>query len=129
MLGIIAAGVSAQPTTKPGPMQSGQHADTGNPASSPVTSSNADPVPGDKVSPAFDVRQLFATTCGWCHSAGGREAGKGPQLMNTTLTDGEIAYRIRTGKVGQMPSYKSAFNDDQIKAIIQYIRALEPATQ
>jgi hypothetical protein len=26
----------------------------------------------------LDVPQLFATTCGWCHSDGGRAAGKGP---------------------------------------------------
>ena len=28
---------------------------------------------------SIDVNQLFATTCGWCHSDGGRTAGKGPQ--------------------------------------------------
>jgi mono/diheme cytochrome c family protein len=31
----------------------------------------------------FSAEQLFATTCGWCHSDGGRAAGKGPQLMDT----------------------------------------------
>ena len=29
----------------------------------------------------LDVEQLFASTCGWCHSDGGRAAGKGPQLI------------------------------------------------
>jgi hypothetical protein len=27
----------------------------------------------------FNVAQLFATTCGFCHSDGGRAAGKGPR--------------------------------------------------
>ena len=31
----------------------------------------------------FDVGQLFASTCGFCHSDGGRAAGRGPQLMNS----------------------------------------------
>ena len=35
----------------------------------------------------FDVEQLFAGTCGFCHSAGGRAAGKGPQLMNSPRDD------------------------------------------
>jgi mono/diheme cytochrome c family protein len=77
--------------------------------------------------PAFDVNQLFAGSCGWCHSKGGREAGKGPQLMGTTLTDQELVSRIKTGKVGQMPGFASAFNDEQMRAIVLYIRELKPA--
>src|SRR3954469_12913527 len=36
---------------------------------------------------ALDVNQLFATTCGWCHSDGGRSPGKGPKLMDTKRSD------------------------------------------
>jgi mono/diheme cytochrome c family protein len=75
---------------------------------------------------AFDAGKLFATTCGWCHSAGGRAAGKGPKLMDTPLTDAEIVYRIKNGKSGQMPAFASAFTDEQIKAIVAYIRSLKP---
>jgi len=74
----------------------------------------------------MDVGALFATSCGWCHSSGGREAGKGPKLMGTTLTDAEIASRIRNGKTGQMPSFSGAFTDEQIKDIVGYIRGLKP---
>ena len=74
----------------------------------------------------FDVNKLFANTCGWCHSAGGRVPGKGPQLMGTTLTDEQIAYRIKHGKQGAMPAFGSTFDDAQIAAIIAYIRALKP---
>ena len=73
----------------------------------------------------LDVNKLFASTCGWCHSNGGRTAGKGPQLMGTTLTDAEIANRIRNGKPGQMPAFGSAFSDADIQAIIRYIRNLK----
>ena len=74
--------------------------------------------------PAFDVEKLFAGTCGWCHSAGGRVAGKGPKLMDTTLTDAEIVQRIKVGKTGAMPAFGSAFNEVELQAIVKYIRAL-----
>ena len=74
----------------------------------------------------LDVPQLFATTCGWCHSDGGRAAGKGPQLMNTQRDDDFIRNRIKTGKQGAMPAFGSMFNDAQIDQIIKYIRNLKP---
>jgi mono/diheme cytochrome c family protein len=74
----------------------------------------------------FDVKQLFATTCGWCHSDGGRAAGKGPQLMNTTRDDDFLRDRIKHGKQGAMPAFDSTFSDTQIDQIIKYIRELKP---
>ncbi len=74
----------------------------------------------------IDVGQLFATTCGWCHSDGGRVAGKGPQLMDTKRDDDFIRNRIRNGKEGAMPAFSAMFNDSQIDQIIQYIRVLKP---
>jgi mono/diheme cytochrome c family protein len=74
----------------------------------------------------LDVEKLFANVCGWCHSNGGRAAGKGPQLMGTTLTDAEITRRIMLGKPGAMPAFAGAFNGDQINAIVKYIRELKP---
>jgi len=72
----------------------------------------------------IDVNKLFAGSCGWCHSKGGREAGKGPRLMGTESTDAQIISRIRSGKAGQMPAF--AFTDEQLQAIVAYIRALKP---
>jgi mono/diheme cytochrome c family protein len=74
----------------------------------------------------FDVEQLFASTCGWCHSDGGRVTGKGPQLMNSPRDDDYLRNRIKTGKEGAMPAFGSAFSDAQIEAIIKYIRELKP---
>src|SRR5882672_8044950 len=106
---------------KPGGMQSGMHTQTE--AAKPAQAAS----PPAAAAPAgeFDVPQLFATSCGWCHLNGGRIAGKGPQLMGTTMTDAEIVSRIRNGKTGQMPAFGSTFNDDQLKAIITYIRGLK----
>jgi mono/diheme cytochrome c family protein len=75
---------------------------------------------------AFEVNKLFATTCGWCHSNGGRAAGRGPKLMDTRLTDAEIVTRIRNGKTGAMPSFGAAFDEGQLQAIVLYIRGLKP---
>jgi len=101
-----------------GPMSSGYK---------PTQSSTGQPPPAEakNVTSELDVKRLFASTCGFCHSNGGRSAGKGPQLMGTTLTDAEIASRIRKGKPGQMPAFADAFSDDDIKAIIRYIRGLK----
>jgi mono/diheme cytochrome c family protein len=74
----------------------------------------------------FDVEQLFASSCGWCHSDGGRVAGKGPQLTNSPRSDDYLRNRIKTGKEGAMPAFGLAFSDAQIDAIIKYIRSLKP---
>jgi len=104
-------------------MQSGRHAQD-----APADKGTAAVPPGPPGAGAahFDVNQLFAGSCGWCHLKGGREAGKGPKLMGTTLTDAEIVSRIRNGKPGQMPAFGAAFSDEQMKAIVAYIRELKP---
>jgi mono/diheme cytochrome c family protein len=89
----------------------------------PASAQSATPAPENA---PFDVGQLFASTCGWCHSDGGRAAGKGPQLMDSQRSDDYIRNRIKTGKQGAMPAFDQAFNDAQIDDIITYIRALKP---
>ena len=74
----------------------------------------------------LDVPQLFATTCGWCHSEGGRSPGKGPQLMNSPRNDDFLRTRIKIGKEGAMPAFGSIYSDADIDAIVQYIRSLKP---
>ena len=74
----------------------------------------------------FDPAQLFASTCGFCHADGGRSAGRGPQLMNTSRSDEFIINRIKNGKEGRMPAFGQTFTDEQIAAIIKYIRSLKP---
>jgi len=71
------------------------------------------------------VRTLFATTCGFCHQNGGREAGKGPKLAGTTRSDAFIVNRIKQGKEGAMPAFEGALTNSQIKGILHYIRNLK----
>jgi mono/diheme cytochrome c family protein len=71
------------------------------------------------------VNELFATTCGWCHASGGREAGKGPKLAGTKRSDAFIVNRIKNGKEGAMPAFDGALTDVQIKGILHYIRNLK----
>ena len=70
--------------------------------------------------------QLFAGTCGFCHEAGGRKAGRGPQLMGTQRSDEFIIKRITNGKPGKMPAFGRTYSQDQIKQILAYIRSLQP---
>jgi mono/diheme cytochrome c family protein len=100
-------------------MQSGRHTAPAGAASAAASGPQA-------ATAAVDTKQLFATVCGWCHSAGGREAGKGPKLMDSPLTDAELAYRIKMGKAGQMPAFGSSLNEQQIAAVVAYIRNLKP---
>jgi len=121
-LGCTAA--AAQAPDRPGPMQSGRHA-TPAPVERGAGSTKQAPAAAATAG-KLDVNQLFATSCGWCHTNGGRQDGKGPKLMGTPLTDAEIVSRIRTGKPGQMPAFGATFSDQQMKAIVAYIRELKP---
>src|SRR3954470_7306354 len=67
----------------------------------------APPPPPDRA--PFDVEQLFAGTCGFCHADGGRAAGRGPQLMDSPRDDDFLRNRIKTGKNGAMPAFGAAF--------------------
>ena len=86
---------------------------------------------GQGVPPAVPAQprsadQIFASTCGWCHHRGGREAGKGPQLMGTALSDAQIIYRIKKGRQGYMPAFEGNFSETEIKGLVEYIRSLRP---
>ena len=78
---------------------------------------------------ALDVKALFASNCGFCHSDGGRAAGRGPQLMDTKRSDEFIRDRIKNGKQGAMPAFGQMFSDSDIDAIIDYIHSLKPEGQ
>ena len=73
----------------------------------------------------INVEALFAGTCGWCHSGGGRVPGKGPQLMNTARTDDYLRNRIKYGKEGAMPAFGQMLSDAQTDAILAYIHDLK----
>jgi mono/diheme cytochrome c family protein len=74
---------------------------------------------------ALDGKVLFASTCGFCHAKGGREAGKGPKLAGSARSDEFLIDRIKRGVPGKMPAFGTAFTDEQIQQILAYIRSLE----
>jgi mono/diheme cytochrome c family protein len=79
----------------------------------------------DNPSSSIDVTRLFSTSCGFCHQAGGRVKGRGPKLMGSERSDEQITKQIKDGKPPGMPAFGKAFSDDQISAIVAYIRALK----
>ena len=65
----------------------------------------------DTAEAIVDGKRLFATSCGFCHSKGGRKAGKGPKLANSPRSDAFLIERIKNGKKGRMPAFSGAFDD------------------
>jgi mono/diheme cytochrome c family protein len=83
--------------------------------------------------PAHDADQIahgktlfISYGCGWCHEGGGRKAGKCPQLMNSPRDDEFIINRIVGGSPGKMPAFGQQLVDTDIRALLAYIRNLQP---
>jgi mono/diheme cytochrome c family protein len=89
----------------------------------------AQPAASPPSQPELDVKVLFASNCGFCHSDGGRSAGRGPQLMDTQRSDEFLRERIKNGKAGAMPAFGEMLGDSDIEAIIKYIHDLKPEGQ
>ncbi len=102
------------------------------------TTGIANPLPQDTVTLARG-QQLFAQNCAICHGAGGK--GDGPLGQNlkprpvdltgshlTTHTDGDLYWWISHGIAGTgMPSFTGTLSDQDIWAIIRYLRSLHGA--
>jgi mono/diheme cytochrome c family protein len=97
-------------------------------SAAPAVADQAATAPGQQQAAvsAINGQALFASTCGFCHSKGGREAGKGPKLAGSQRSDEFIINRIEHGSQGKMPAFGGAFTDEQIHQILAYIRSLEP---
>jgi mono/diheme cytochrome c family protein len=69
-------------------------------------------------------RKLFLKNCAHCHGADAR-GDEGPDLHNLDWTDEQIATRIRKGKKGQMTAFDGKLPDDDIRAVVAYLRTLK----
>jgi cytochrome c6 len=74
-------------------------------------------------------KKLFEDTCADCHRVNGQGLpNKFPALDKNSFVVGDPSKVIdtvlqgRKGKLGQMPTWKDTFNDQQISAIITYAR-------
>jgi mono/diheme cytochrome c family protein len=93
-------------------------------SSSDDTPKSDDAAKTDEAKEPLNGEVLFATSCGWCHQQGGRVAGRGPKLAGSKRDDEFILNRIKHGKQGAMPAFEQTFNDEQIHAMLVYIRSL-----
>ena len=71
------------------------------------------------------VRKMFATNCGACHGDFGKRPGRGgPKLAGTQMTEKQAHDRIANGAPGTMPSFKTMLTEEQINALVTYVKAL-----
>ena len=71
--------------------------------------------------------QVFSNNgCGWCHEGMGRQAGRGPALMNTKRSNDFIATRIMNGKLGGMPAFGGNLDDQELNDLIAFIHSIKP---
>ena len=83
---------------------------------------------------AVDAKTLFDSKCAKCHGKDGRAKSLHAKHVHARdLTNGEwqnevtderLFNSISTGK-GKMPSFKKDFSDDQIDALVAYVRRLK----
>lgn len=92
---------------------------------------------GEDAKPAVDGGALFKTKCVSCH---GKDAKGNPNLakmfkladpavMNLTATkktDADLAKVVLAGR-NKMPAFKGKLTDEEISAVIGYVRSLTPA--
>ncbi len=88
--------------------------------------------PGQAQGPEKQIQEgkkLFEGTCADCHRLNGQGLpNKFPALDGNPFVVGEATKVIdtvlngRKGKLGQMPTWKDTFNDQQLAAIISYVR-------
>ena len=69
-------------------------------------------------------RSLFARNCAHCHGDDAR-GDEGPTLYSLAMSDARIAKRVKEGIKGEMPKFGSKLNEEDITALIAYLRTLK----
>jgi mono/diheme cytochrome c family protein len=75
-----------------------------------------------KSSTATDPKQIFAETCGGCHTlaSAGTDGDSGPNLDELSPTAGEVEKQVQTGG-GGMPSFDGDLTAAQITAVSEFV--------
>jgi mono/diheme cytochrome c family protein len=68
--------------------------------------------------------KLFMNNCAHCHGADAT-GDEGPDLHGVTKSDAKIASYIKNGIKGEMPKFGQKLTDDDVKALIAFIRSLK----
>jgi len=66
---------------------------------------------------------LFILNCAHCHGADAR-GDEGPDLHGVATSDRRIASLIKNGINGEMPAFKAKLSDDDVHALIEFLRTL-----
>jgi mono/diheme cytochrome c family protein len=66
---------------------------------------------------------LFMMNCAHCHGDDAR-GDEGPDLHGVTKSDARIASMIKNGVKGEMPKFGSKLNEDDVRALIAFVRTL-----
>ena len=68
--------------------------------------------------------QLFDHNCAHCHGEDAR-GDEGPDLHDLRKSDARIEKIIKGGIKGEMPQFGKKFTDDEVKAVVAYLRTLK----
>jgi len=66
---------------------------------------------------------FFDQSCADCHGDDAH-GDEGPDLHNLAISNGRIAAQIKNGEKGEMPSFAKKYDDQQIAALVSYVRSL-----
>lgn len=67
--------------------------------------------------------QFFGQTCADCHGDDAH-GDEGPDLHNLAISNARIATTIKNGVKGEMPSFGKKYDDQQVAALVAYVRSL-----
>jgi len=67
--------------------------------------------------------QFFAMSCAHCHGDDAH-GDEGPDLYNLPVSNAYIKVMIKRGVKGEMPTFAKKYNDDQVAALVAYLRSL-----
>lgn len=83
--------------------------------------------------PLVKGEALFNSTCAACHGTEGKGAAPTNVVLAEvapSLSDGELIEFVREGNLGlRMPGFAKTLSEDQLKAVVTYIRSWKTTTQ
>jgi mono/diheme cytochrome c family protein len=89
-------------------------------AQSPPTARSVIPPAGTQ---AYQGYTLFLMNCAHCHGSDAR-GDEGPDLHGVTKSDARISSLIKTGIKGEMPKFGEKLTDNDVQALIAFVRSL-----
>src|ERR1051325_11660251 len=99
------------------------------PATETVAAANSNqPAQPANAASGTDTAKTFNEKCAMCHGEDGKGKAKGtPDLTNAEWqkkeTDAEFTEMIKTGKKPTMPAFADKLSEEQIKALVGYVRS------